>query len=187
MGYVMLIFLSQVGNHSVMAGVNLAIVDELLSGALSGIPIGILVGAIVMPMMQAPDTMLRSVAFAILAAVGMSLFQLSLIGRATGERMGTILSAFTGPYTDQLGSMIFDGIIWALYAMLAGALIGMATQVPDKVIKGGIVGMFLGVAVGAGLQAVLSELGYDFGPIIFRILTAGVTWALFTALIGGED
>jgi hypothetical protein len=172
---------------TVAANVALAIVDELREGALEGIVIGILVGAIVMPMVQAPDTMLRTAFFAIMAAVGMSVYQLARIGQATGAEMGTILSAFSGPYTDAVGAMMREGIIWVLYSMLAGALIGAVSLVPDKVIKGGIVGLFMGVAVGAGLRVVFFELNVTLTPILLRIMIAALTWALFTVVVGGSD
>ncbi len=181
-----MVFMQAISN-SVATSVHFAVIDELMAGALAGIAIGILVGAIVMPMVQAPDTIGRALFFTIMAAVGMSLYQLARIGTATGERLGTILSAFAGPYTGELGSLIFDGVIWVLYAMLAGALIGMVSLVPDQVIRGGIVGLFLGIAVGALLRVVLLEFGIDPNPTVFRIMIAGVTWALFTAIVGGKD
>jgi hypothetical protein len=174
-------------NHAVAANVSFALIDQLIDGALIGLAIGILVGALVMPMVQTPDTMLRTVLFAILAAVGMSIFQLARIGRATGERLGTILSAFMGPYTDTLGETILDGVIWVLYAMLGGALIGVGSQVPDRVIKGGLIGLFIGGAVGAALQAILGEINVALSPTIFRITVAVLTWALFTVVVGGEN
>lgn len=181
-----MIFMQAIGS-SVAANVNFAVIDELMAGALAGIAIGILVGAIVMPMIQAPDTIGRALFFTIMAAVAMSLYQLARIGTATGERLGTILSAFAGPYTSTLGSLILDGVIWVLYAMLAGALVGMVSLVPDQVIRGGIVGLFLGIAVGALLRVVLLEFGVELNPTVFRIVIAGVTWALFTAIVGGRE
>ena len=160
----MSLLLMQAMNNTVMASISMDLVDDLIAGVLPGIVIGIFVGALLLPMITATDTILRSIAFGIFGAVGMSLFQLARIGRATGERLGTILAAFTGPYTNNLGGMIRDGIVWVFYAMFAGALIGMVTQVPDKVIKGGIVGLFLGGFVGAGLHALLVEFNIAFAP-----------------------
>lgn len=183
----MILIFMQPLNHVVAANVSFALVDQLIDGALIGILIGILVGALIMPMMQTPDTMLRTVLFAILAATGMSIYQLARIGRATGERINTILSAFMGPYTDALGEMMLDGVIWVLYAMLAGALIGVGSQVPDRVIKGGLIGLFMGAAVGAVLRAVLGEINVSLSPTIFRLAVAALTWALFTVVVGGSE
>jgi hypothetical protein len=183
----MTIVLFQAINNSIAASVRLAVVDDLLEGALAGIVIGILVGAIVMPMVQAPDAIGRGLFFTILAAVGMSLYQLARIGTATGEQLGTILSAFTGPYTDALGEMMLEGIVLVLYSMLAGALVGVGSVVPDQVMKGGLVGLFLGAAVGALFQVVLGEFGVRLNPTLFRISIAAITWALFTAIVGGKE
>jgi hypothetical protein len=182
----MIMVLLQAMNNSIAANVMMALVDEIMSGAIEGIVIGVLVGAIVMPMVQAPDTMLRAIVAAIFAGLGMSLIQLARIGRATGERLGTILRSFAGPYTGGLGAMILDGIIWVFYAMFAGALIGAVTVVPDKVIKGGLVGLLIGAIVGAGLRVLLSELGYSLNLTVTRIVIAALTWALFTVIIGGD-
>lgn len=179
--------LLQAVDYSVAAEVAMTIVDELVDGALEGIVVGILVGALVMPMVQAPDTMLRTAFFAIMAAVGMSVFQLARIGQTTGAEMGTILSAFSGPYTDAVGAMMREGIVLVLYSMLGGGLIGAISLVPDKVIKGGIVGLFMGIAVGAGLRVIFFELNVTLSPLVLRIMMAALTWALFTIVVGGSD
>ncbi len=185
----MMLDFMQAVNNSIMASIAYAFVDDLINGALLGIVIGIVVGAIVMPMVKAPDTMLRSVVFAILAAVGMAVFQLARIARATGEKLGTVLGAFFSPSAGNLGGMIIEGLEFTLYAMLAGALVGVTSQVPDKVIKGGVVGLFLGAAVGAGLNAIFRQYRIPLGvdSFYFRLMVAGITWALFTVIVGGDE
>lgn len=179
--------LMQVVSNTVMAAVSLALADVLLDGAKAGFVIGIAVGAVVMPMIQAPDTMLRAAVLSILGAVGMAVFQLARIGAATGEQMSGIISALNGPYTNVVGGMILNAFIWTLYTMLAGAIIGLMTQVPNQVLKGGLIGLVLGAIVGAGLRVVMVEYNIALSPILFRIAIAAITWALFTSIVGGKE
>jgi hypothetical protein len=174
-------------NNTVMAAVSLALIDVILDGALSGIAIGIAVGAVLMPMLQAPDTMLRAAVLAILGAVAMAVYQLARIGAVTGEQMADIVTAFRGPYTSIVGAMILDGFIWTLYAMLGGAIVGLVTQVPNEVLKGGLLGLALGILVGALLRVVFVEFNVSLSPIIFQLMVAAITWAMFTSIVGGKD
>jgi hypothetical protein len=179
--------LMQTVSSTVLAAVSFALVDVLLDGAQAGFVIGIAVGAVVMPMVQAPDTMLRAAVLSILAAVGTAIYHLARIGAVTGEQMSGIINALNGPYTDVVGAMMLNGIIWTLYAMLGGAIVGLASQVPNQVLKGGLLGLVLGAAVGALLRVVLVEFNIVLGPLLFRIAVAAVTWGLFTSVVGGKD
>lgn len=180
-------FLMHFTDNTVMASISMTIVDELIQGALAGIVIGLFVGAIVMPVLQAPDSMLRGIIFAIFAALGMALFQLARVAQVTGHGMGTVLGSFAGPYTGNLGSMIWNGIVWVLYSLLAGAIVGVGSVVPDKVLKGGLVGMFLGAFVSAALRILFQEMGIVLNITLTRIMIAALTWALFTTLVSGKD
>ncbi len=180
-------FLMQTMNNTIAASVSMTIVDDLIQGALAGIVIGLFVGAIVMPVLQAPDSMLRGIVFAIFAGLAMALFQLFRVGQVTGHGMGTVLGAFGGPYTGNLGSMIWKGITWVLYALLGGAIVGVGSVVPDQVIKGGLLGMILGAVVSAALRILFKEMGIVLSVTLTQIMIAALTWALFTTLISGKD
>jgi hypothetical protein len=67
--------------------------------------------------------------------------------------------------------------------MLVGAVIGVALTVPDKALKGGLVGMLFGAIVGAVFKWILGEVGLVLNPTVFRLLTGLLIWGLLSAIV----
>lgn len=165
----------------IMLSVVLNTFTELSTGAISGIIAGLVVGAIIVPLMQVPDALGRALLIGVFFALGMAGYQLVRILSATGGTMGSILNALESPV---VGKIILNGVLYTVYAFLAGALIGVFITVPDKALKGGLIGMLFGVIVGTALYWGLDYFGINVNPTIFRLLTGFLVFGLLSAITG---
>ena len=167
----------------IAASIMLNLLTDLSTGALSGLVAGLVIGAIIVPLMQVPDALGRALLVGALFGLGMIGYQLVRIIAVTGGSMGSILDALDGPV---VGSMILNAILYIVYAILAGALIGVFTTVPGMAIKGGLVGMLLGAVLGAGLYWLLRYLGINMDLTLFRLLAGFLILGVLTAITGKE-
>jgi hypothetical protein len=119
----------------------------------------------------------------LLFGLGMAIYQIVRVSTVTGSSLGSILNSLDGAQGTVVGSMILQGAIYTLYAVLAGATIGVLLTVPDKALKGAIVGVLFGAIVGAIFKWLLSEIGIVLNPTLFRILTGALIFGLLTAIV----
>jgi hypothetical protein len=165
----------------IMLSAMLITFTELSTAAISGIVAGLVVGAIIVPLMQVPDALGRALLIGTFFALGMAGYQLVQILSATGGSLGSILNALESPV---VGKIILNGVLYTLYAFLVGALIGVFITVPDRALKGGLIGMVFGVIIGTVLYWGLDYFGINVNPTIFRLLTGFLVFGVLSAITG---
>ncbi|MFQ5420157.1 MAG: hypothetical protein ACE5EY_07320 [Anaerolineae bacterium] len=169
--------------QTILTAVSVALIDNLIAAAITGLIIGMGVGALVMPMIQDPDTMIRGILVGVFGALAMSVYQVYRISQITGSSMGSILDAFQGSQQNVLGPMILNGFLMVLLAIFIGMIIGTATAVPDKVIKGGIIGLFVGAALSVLLTLILDWVDLSFSQTIYRIIVGVLSWGVMSSIV----
>ncbi|MCZ7673480.1 MAG: hypothetical protein M5U34_43360 [Chloroflexi bacterium] len=148
---------------------------------------GLVMGAIVIPLMQVSDALGRALLIGVLFGVGMAVYQLMRLGAVTGGTLGSIINSFDGSQGTVVSEIMFSGLIAVLYAILFGALIGVLITVPDKALKGGLVGMLFGIIIGAALYWLLGVIGILLDPVLFQLLAGLLVFGVVTAVIGGDS
>lgn len=177
--------LLQIANSGILASVMLALTDVAIRGALNGIVAGLIVGAVVWPIMQFPDAMGRVLILALIFAIGMILFELARISQLTGSTFSSILGAFQDFSTSTaIGAMILQAAYRILIAMLIAAIIGVGSIAPGKVIIGALIGLFLGLLGGALLAVLADQLGFALPTLLFQVLVGLLAWGIFASLGG---
>jgi len=159
------------------------LVSQIILGATQGIVVGLVVGAVVWAIMEAPDTLGRALLFAIILGIIVSIWEFVRIGNVVGAGMGDIITTLN--HNPQIGPLFLTAVLHTLTAMFIGAILGVGTQVPHFMIRGAIIGLFLGAFVGAVLQVALSHYGISLNRLIYRGVIALGIWALLTA-VGGK-
>jgi hypothetical protein len=165
----------------IAASILLSIWTDLSAGAISGLVAGLVVGAIIVPLIQVPDALGRALLLAVFFGLGMAGYQLVRILAVTGSSMGSILDNLNTPV---VGQAIINGLLYVLYALLAGALIGVLITVPDRALKGGLIGMLFGVILGVALYWLLGRLGIYLNLTVFRLLVGVLIFGVLTAITG---
>lgn len=168
---------------TVVTVVSAALIDNVIASAITGVVIGVAVGALVLPMIQEPDTMLRGILLGVFAALVMVVYQVFRISQITGSSMGSILDAFQGSDQNILGPMILNAFVMVLLATLIGMIVGVTTVVPDKVIKGSIIGLFVGAILAVALTLLLNWANFIVNIIIFRIVVGVLTWGVMSSIV----
>jgi hypothetical protein len=177
--------LLQTVSSGLVASVMLALTDVAIRGALNGIIAGLIIGAVVWPIMQFPDSMGRVIALALVFAIGMILFEMTRISRLTGSTFSSILGAFQDFSTSTaIGALIAQAAYRVLIAMLVAAIIGVGSMAPGKVIIGAIIGLFLGLLGGALLAVLLEQLGFTLPVLLFQVLVGLLAWGILASLGG---
>jgi hypothetical protein len=168
--------LQQLGEYlsSVIAN---PLVGELVAGAVDGIIIGLIVGAIVWAVMQAPDTLGRGLLFAILIGIVVIIWEFAQISAFVQGGLFQALSE-----NEPIGYLFWDAGVNTLTAMLIGMALGVGSQVPHHMVRGGIVGVFLGALVGAVLRAGLDYLGIVLHVLIYRGAIILGVWGLIATV-----
>lgn len=152
------------------------IAAQAVAGAVEGVVIGLIVGAIVWAIMQAPDTMGRALLLAILIGIGVIIWEFARIGAVVGSGMGNIIGSFNE--NPEVGRMIMQAGNRTVTGMLIGAFLGVVSQVPQWVIRGGIIGIFIGAIVGAVLGGGLTYFHVNLHQYLFRLLASLGIWAV---------
>ncbi|MFQ5401355.1 MAG: hypothetical protein ACE5E7_17375 [Anaerolineae bacterium] len=179
----MAVILAQVIGSGAVATILLSIADQLGTGALDGVLVGALVGALALPMSRAPDTMGRGLFLAIMLGLLVGLFELARIGVIAGQTMGSMIDAFMGEQSTLVAALIRQAGIRVLIALFLGAILGMGSKVPDMVIKGSLWGFFVGAAIGALLRVALVQFGAAYlSLLIFRVIVGMLSWGLIAAV-----
>ncbi len=158
------------------------LVAQIVAGAAEGVVVGLIVGAVVWAIMQAPDTLGRALLLSIILGIGVIVWEFARIGAVMGMGMGGIIDSFnTNP---QIGRMFLTAGVHTLTAMFVGALIGVGSRAPNYMIKGAIIGLFLGALAGAAIRFGLYFFGVRVNLLIFRGLVSLGTWALLATFSG---
>ena len=160
------------------------ILTDLSTGAINGIIAGVVVGAVVIPLIQVPDALGRALLIGVLLGVGMAGYQLFQVLQVTGGTLGSILNSLDGSAGTVVGQVILNGVIYILYAVLAGALIGVFITVPGIALKGGLIGILLGAVMGAAFFWLLGKFGIHMNQTFFRLLTGLLIFGVLTAITG---
>ncbi len=160
------------------------IAAQLLSGAGEGIVIGLVVGAIVWAIMQAPDTLGRALLFGIFLGIIVVIWEFARIGAVVGGSMGSIINSLNE--NPIIGGMIMQAGIRTVAAMLIGAAIGVGSLVPQLMIKGAIIGLFLGALAGAALRGVFDYFNISLSRTMFQGAVVVVTWGLLVTFSGKQ-
>lgn len=162
------------------------ILKLFIAGAIAGLLSGAIAGAIVGPAIQAPDTLGRGLLVGILLALGVAIFELVRLSAITGTSMGSIMSAFQGGLSGDVGAQIYRSVGYVAIALFGGVVIGLLSAVPDKVLKGALFGVVIGAIAGGILQILMDQfnLPYAFedAPTIFRLAVGLLTWGIMTAV-----
>ena len=166
-----------------LIGINLSsfiqnpIVANLLSGAAEGVVVGLVTGALVWSINKAPDTLGRTLLFAIiLGAVGFIAEFVRIIS-VMGFGMGEMIEAFSE--NPNIGPMFLNAFVRTGFYMLLGAIIGVGSRAPQFMIRGIVVGILLGGLVGAILWLSTNYyLGFSFHIVIFRFFVVLGVWGL---------
>ncbi len=169
--------------QTILTAVSATLIDNLIASALTGVVIGVAVGALVMPMVQDPDTMMRGILLGVFGALIMGIYQVFRISQLTGSSMGSILDAFQGSQQNVLGPMILNAFFMILLAIFIGMILGVTTQVPDKVIKGGIIGLFVGAILAVVLTLLLNWAKFALSAVIFRIIVGVLIWGMMSSIV----
>ena len=175
------IILAKAFSVGIVSSILMNLFTDLLPGVVSGIIAGLVVGAIIIPLMQVPDALGRALLFGAILGLLMLGYQLVQIVSITGGSMGSILNALDRPVT---GQAILNALIYVLYAILAGCLIGVFMTVPGEAIKGGLIGMVFGLFIGTGLYWLLGYLGIYMDLRLFQLLTGFLIFGVLTAVSG---
>lgn len=175
------LLLTKAFSMGIISSILLNVFTDLLPGAISGIIAGLVIGAIIVPLMQVPDALGRALLLGSIFGVLMAGYQLVRILSVTGGSMGSILNALDSPV---VGQAILNGLVYVVYAILAGCLIGVFSTVPDRAIKGGLVGMLFGVIIGVALYWLLGFIGVNMSMTVFRLLTGLLIFGVLTAITG---
>lgn len=158
------------------------LVAQLAAGAAEGVVVGMAVGAVVWAIMKAPDTLGRALFLGILLGIAVMVWEIARIGAVMGMGMGGIIDSLSDNV--QLGRMFLAAGVHTLTAMFVGALIGVGSRVPNYMIYGGIIGLFLGALAGAALRFGLYFFGVRVNLLVFRGLVSLGTWALLATFSG---
>ena len=75
-------------------------------------------------------------------------------------------------------------MIYVLYALLAGCLIGVFMTVRGEAIKGGLIGMLFGAIVGTAMYWLLGYLGIYRDIRLFQLLIGLLIFGVLTAVTG---
>jgi hypothetical protein len=175
------IILAKAFSVGIVSSILMNLFTDLLPGVVSGIIAGLVVGAIIIPLMQEPDALGRALLFGAILGLLMLGYQLVQIISITGGSMGSILNALDRPVT---GQAILNGLIYVLYALLAGCLIGVFMTVPGEAIKGGLIGMLFGVIIGTAMYWLLGYLGIYMDTRLFQLLIGLLIFGVLTAVTG---
>lgn len=159
-------------------------VAQLVSGAAEGIIIGLVVGAIVWAIMEAPDTLGRALLFSIILGIVVIIWEFARIGAVMGMGLGSIIAAMND--NPRIGTMFWTALIHTFYAMIIGTAIGVGSLVPNLMVKGAIIGLFLGALTGAAINFALFYFGIRMSPLYFRGLVSLGTWGLLVAFSGRD-
>jgi len=155
--------------------------DTLMQGAIQGLFAGALAGAIVVPALNSPDTGGRGLFFGVMLAIGVALYELVFeILPVTGSSAG---SAINGA----VGQALLEAGAYVIAAFFIGTVIGFLTLVPGDVIKGAMMGLFVGAASGAILLLLMNQYNIVLSPFFFQGLVGLITGALFMSITGGSD
>ncbi len=168
----------------ILANMHLNLWATLSNGLIDGLIVGLVVGAIIIPIVQTPDALGRALLFGLLLGLGMAVYQLVQVSTVTGASMGSILNSLDGPSSAVVGGMILRGMIWTLYAVLAGAVVGVLITVPDQALKGALIGIVVGALAGMAFRWILGAVGLNLNPIYIRLLLGVLVWGLITAVFG---
>ena len=175
------IILAKAFSVGIVSSILMNLFTDLLPGVVSGIIAGLVVGAIIIPLMQVPDALGRALLFGAILGLLMLGYQLVQIVSITGGSMGSMLDALDRPAT---GQVILNGMIYVLYAILAGCLIGVFMTVPGEAIKGRLIGMLFGAIVGTAMYWLLGYLGIYMDTRLFQLLIGLLIFGVLTAVTG---
>jgi len=155
--------------------------DTLLQGAFQGLFAGALAGAIIVPALNSPNTAGRGLFVGIMLAIGVALYELVFkILPVTGSTAGSAINAVVGQALLEAGAYV-------IAAFFIGTVIGFISLVPGDVIKGALMGLFVGAASGAILLMLLNQYNIVLDTFFFQGLVGLITAALFMSITGGSD
>jgi hypothetical protein len=157
------------------------IVALLISGAVEGIVIGLIAGALIWSISRAPDAFGRALLLAVIIGVVGFIVEFIRISSIMGVSMGQMIEAMSN--NPAIGPMFLAALTRTGFYMLLGALLGVASTVPQHMIRGMIVGIFLGGLVGAALWFLTNYfLGFSFHILLFRFFVVLGIWGLIAAV-----
>lgn len=155
--------------------------DTLLSGALQGLFAGALAGAIVVPALNQPDSAGRGLFFGVMSAIAVALYALVfMVLPVTGNTAG---SAING----SVGAALLDAGVYVTAAFFIGTVVGFLSLVPGDVIKGALMGLFMGAVSGAILLVLLNQFNIGLSGFFFQGLVGLMVGALLLSITGGAD
>jgi len=134
--------------------------------------VGAIIGAIFWPIARSPEITSRGIAGGIIGALAVGLFELLRVG----------LQVQQGTAVETLGAMALTSTVRVVVALIAGAIIGIGSVVPSKVLVGAIAGVFVGMIVGGVAAIVLASQGISLSREIFLGLVGLVTLILFSSI-----
>lgn len=154
------------------------IVASLIIGALDGIAVGLITGALVWSVTKAPDALGRALLIAIIIGVVGFIAESVRIGAVMGFGMGEMIKALNE--NPEIGPMFLRAVVRTFYYMLFGASVGIGMRAPQYLLRGAVIGVLLGGLIGALIWFVLNYYwGLVLNIVLFRFFVVlGVTGAI---------
>lgn len=170
-----------------LIGVNLdnfiqnPILSLLISGAVEGVVVGLIAGALIWSISRAPDALGRALLLAVIFGLVGFIIEFIRISAIMGISMGEMIEAMRE--NPAIGPLFLAALIRTGFYMLLGAFLGVASLVPQHMIAGMVVGVFLGGFVGALLWFLTNYfLGFSFQILLFRFLIVLGIWGVMAAV-----
>jgi hypothetical protein len=151
------------------------IVASLIRGAVDGIVVGLITGALVWSITKAPDVLGRALLIAVIIGIVGFIAEFVRIGAVMGFGMGEMIASLND--NPEIGPMFLRAVVRTFYYMLFGASVGIGMRAPQYLLKGAVIGVLLGGLIGALIWFVLSYFwGLVLNIVLFRFFVVlGVT------------
>lgn len=151
------------------------IVASLIMGAVDGVAVGLIAGALVLSVTKAPDVLGRALLIAVILGIVGFIFEFVRILSVMGFGMGEMIAAFND--NPEIGPMFLRAFVRTFYYMLFGATVGIGMRAPQYLLRGAVIGILLGGLIGALMWFAFNYFfGVVLNIILFRFLVVlGIT------------
>jgi hypothetical protein len=155
------------------------ILATLILGAAEGIVVGLITGALVWSLTKAPDVLGRALLLAVIFGLLGFIWEFARLSVVLEYNLGGLIRAFSD--NPAVGPLLLRALVRTFFYMLLGAAIGIGSRVPQFMIRGVIVGIFLGGVVGAIIWFVTQYyFGFTLQIAVFRLFVVIGVWGMIT-------
>ena len=147
-------------------------------GVRWGAVAGILVGAVVWPMMGDAKVSGPALLGAVLGLLGVGFYQALQFGELAGST-GGILAPSDSPL---LTAFALETLFLLLYGIFGGALVTLLVSSPQHVLLGGMLGLIVGMVVGGLSRPLMMREGIDLSQGVFSVIVGIVVLSIWSTL-----